>query len=53
MLCHAGTLPCMRHAAWHEGTGAGAADRDLAGRSRGVPWPTLKRSTTGVVSMIG
>jgi catechol 2,3-dioxygenase-like lactoylglutathione lyase family enzyme len=21
--------PCMRHAAWHEGTGAGAADRDL------------------------
>src|SRR5436309_3977106 len=25
----AGALPGMRHAAWHEGAGAGAADRDL------------------------
>src|ERR1700730_15031219 len=24
----AGALPGMRHAAWHEGAGAGAADRD-------------------------
>jgi len=31
----AGTLPCVRHAAWHESTGAGAADRDLVADHEG------------------